>query len=74
MYSRYYGKPKIMKQSMKRSSMDYRSRLLLESNGYLSMAIQLWSSIKSTKIGTAPKTTWTPIVLKYENYRKISKD
>jgi ribonuclease HI len=26
-----------------------------------------WSSIKSTKTGTIPKTTWMPIVLKYEN-------
>jgi hypothetical protein len=33
----------------------------------LSMAIQLWSSIKSTNTGTTPKITWTPIVLKYEN-------
>jgi hypothetical protein len=47
--------------------MDYGLRLLLESNGYMSMVIQLWSSIKSTKIGTVPRTTWTPTVLKYEN-------
>jgi hypothetical protein len=33
----------------------------------LSMAIQLWSSIKSTKTGTVPKTTWMPIALKYKN-------
>jgi hypothetical protein len=67
MYSRYCSKQQTMKQSMKHSSMDCESRLLLESNGYLSMAIQLWSSIKSTKIMTAPKTTWTPIASKYEN-------
>jgi hypothetical protein len=52
---------------MKHSSMDYGLRLLLESNGYLSMAIQLWSSIKSTKIGTVLRTTWMPTMLKYEN-------
>jgi hypothetical protein len=34
------------------------------------MAIQLWSSIKSTKTRTAPKTTWTPIVLKYKKLEK----
>jgi hypothetical protein len=39
----------------------------LEIKRILSMVIQLWSSIKSTKIGTVPRTTWMPTVLKCEN-------